>query len=84
MFFQVILLHEMIKSVRVGKQLDDVESGYRIRIIATKRKGEETRFGPGTVARDIEFEAGMVLGVVADPYDLDHFVEKYDLEKRRE
>ncbi len=68
----------------IGKQLDDVETSYRIRVIATKRAGEETRFGPGTVARDIEFEAGMVLGVVADPHDLDHFVEKYSLKKRRE
>ncbi|MET0012996.1 MAG: SLC13 family permease [Sedimenticola sp.] len=68
----------------IGKQLDDVETTYRIRVIATKRSGEETRVGPGTIARDTEFLAGMVLGVVADPNDLDHFVEKYNLKKRRE
>ena len=68
----------------IGRQLDDVETTYRVRIIATKRPGEETRVGPGTVARDIEFTAGMVLGVVADPHDLDHFIEKYNLKKRRE
>ncbi|MBW9261493.1 MAG: SLC13 family permease [Candidatus Thiodiazotropha sp. (ex. Lucinisca nassula)] len=67
----------------IGKQLDDVETTYRIRVIATKRSGEETRVGPGTIARDTEFVTGMVLGVVADPQDLDHFVEKYNLKKRR-
>ena len=66
----------------IGKQLDDVETTYRVRVIATKRTGEETRIGPGTIARDTEFVAGMVLGVVADPHDLDHFVEKYGLKKR--
>ena len=66
----------------IGKQLDDVETSYRVRIIASKRTGEETRVGPGTLARDTEFRAGMVLGVVADPHDLAHFVEKYSLKRR--
>lgn len=66
----------------IGKKLDDVETTYRVRIIATKRPGEETRFGPGTIARDVDLAAGMVLGVVADPQDFDFFVEKYNLSKR--
>ncbi|WP_457668435.1 SLC13 family permease [Thiolapillus sp.] len=66
----------------VGKQLDDVETSYRIRIIASKRSGQETRIGPNTLARDTEFEPGMVLGIVAAPEHLDHFVEKYELKKR--
>ena len=66
----------------VGKMLDDVETTYRVRIIATKRPGEGNRVGPGALARDVEIQAGMVLGVVADPHDLDHFVEKYNLKKR--
>ena len=68
----------------VGKQLDDVETSYRVRIIASKRAGEETRVGPGTIARDVEFRPGMVLGVVADPKDLAHFCEKYNLKQRKE
>jgi di/tricarboxylate transporter len=68
----------------IGKQLDDVETSYRVRIIASKRPGEETRVGPGTIARDVEFRAGMVLGVVADPKDLTHFCEKYELKQRKE
>jgi len=66
----------------IGKKLDDVETTYRIRIIASKRSGQETRVGPNTIARDTEFEAGMVLGIVAAPEHLDHFVEKYNLKKR--
>jgi len=66
----------------VGKQLDDVETDYRVRVIAHKRPGGEVNFGPGTLARDTEIGAGMVLGVVADPRDLEHFVEKYGLTKR--
>ena len=66
----------------IGKKLDDVETDYRIRVIANKRPGEESRIGPGTLARDTGIEAGMVLGIVAAPKDLHHFIEKYGLKKR--
>ena len=65
----------------VGNLLDDVESAYRIRIIAIKRKNDSSRIGPGLLARDIEIKSGMVLGVIADPRDVRNFVEKYDLKK---
>ncbi len=80
-------LNEVVVSDRselIGKKLDDVETSYRVRVIASKRPGEETRVGPGTIARDTEFRAGMVLGVVADPQDLTHFCEKYGLKQRKE
>ena len=66
----------------IGRQFDDVETEYRIRIIATKRPGEANRIGPGALARDVDIEAGMVLGVVADPKDLDRFIDKFGLKKR--
>ena len=66
----------------IGVTIDDVETTYRIRIVATKFTGQEVRVGPGSIARDISFEPGMVLGVVADPDNLAHFVEKYQLKKR--
>ncbi|RLA04798.1 MAG: SLC13 family permease, partial [Gammaproteobacteria bacterium] len=69
-------------STLIGKQLDEVETSYRVRIIASKLSGEAPRIGPGTIARDTEIQAGMVLGVVADPHDLIHFVEKYGLKER--
>ena len=71
-------------SALIGQQLDDVETKYRVRIIATKLPGEASRVGPGALARDTGIQAGMVLGVVADPKDLDFFVERYNLEKRNQ
>ena len=68
----------------VGKHLDDVETTYRVRIIATKLLGQETRVGPGALDRDTGLTAGMVLGVVAEPVHLNSFVEKYSLKKREE
>ena len=68
----------------VAKKLDEVETIYRVRVIATKRPGEAPQVGPGTIARDVEFMPGMVLGVVADPHDLTHFVEKYGLKQRNQ
>ncbi len=79
-------MHEVVvtdDSSLIGKHLDDVETAQRVRIIASKRSGEETRVGAGTLARDTEFQAGMVLGVVADPNDLQYFVEKYSLKLRQ-
>jgi len=66
----------------IGKKLDDVETTYRVRIIANKLGGQDSQIGPGTLARDTEFQPGMVLGIVAAPGHLEHFVEKYDLIKR--
>jgi di/tricarboxylate transporter len=68
----------------VGKHLEDVESSNRIRIIANKRSGQETRIGPNTLARDTGIEGGMVLGVVAAPGNLKNFVEKFALKQRSE
>jgi len=66
----------------IGRQFDDVETVHRVRIIATKRPGEANRIGPGALARDVDIEAGMVLGVVADPDDLAHFIDRFGLKKR--
>ena len=66
----------------VGHRLDDVETAYRVRIIASKLAGSDANFGPGTVARDTEVTAGMVLGVVADPKDVERFVSTFELKRR--
>ncbi|MCU7798291.1 MAG: SLC13 family permease [Candidatus Thiodiazotropha sp. (ex Myrtea spinifera)] len=66
----------------IGKQLDDVETAYRVRVIASKVSGEANRIGPGALARDVDLQAGMVLGVVADPESLSKFIETYHLKKR--
>lgn len=80
-----LAVHELVVpdgSDIVGKQLDDIETLYRVRIIATKLPGQANQVGPGTVARDVRIEAGMVLGVVADPKDLMNLVDKYELKLR--
>ncbi len=68
----------------IGKHLDDIETLYHVRIIATKLLGQETRVGPGALDRDTGLTAGMVLGVVAEPSDLNNFIDKYDLKRRNE
>ena len=68
----------------VGKHLDDVETTYRVRITANKRSGQESRVGPGTLARDTSIEPGMVLGVVASSANLTAFVEKFTLIQRQQ
>jgi len=65
----------------VGHMLDDVETAYHIRVIATRRTDGEVRVGPGALARDTGIEEGMVLGILSSPQDLDHFVEKFELDK---
>lgn len=67
----------------VNKHLDDVETTYKIRIVASK-SGSRVKIGPGAHDRDTDFESNMVLGVVASPEDLDVFVEKYNLWKHKE
>ena len=66
----------------IGKTLDEIESVNRIRVIASKHSGRESRFGPGTLGRDTEVQAGMVLGVVADPGNLKTFADRFNLKLR--
>jgi di/tricarboxylate transporter len=66
----------------IGKLLDEVETAYRVRVIASKISGEATRVGPGALARDIAIQSGMVLGVVADPESLEQFINTFGLKKR--
>ena len=80
--YQISELVVLKDSSLIGKKYDEIESAYRVRIIANKQSGEAPRIGPGTLARDTEVLKGMVLGIVADPRDLDHFIQKYDLKKR--
>lgn len=68
----------------IGHHLDDIETTYKVRVIATKLSGQETRIGPGALDRDTGLSAGMVLGVVAEPEDLAHFIDKFQLKRREE
>ena len=65
----------------VGLKFDDVESAYRIRVIASKRPNEVKHIGPGALARDTAIEAGMVLGVIAAPSAREEFVTRFELRR---
>ncbi|MET0105757.1 MAG: SLC13 family permease [Sedimenticola sp.] len=66
----------------IGKMIDNVETDFCVRIIATKLPGEANRVGPGALARDVSIQAGMVLGVVAAPDDLETMVNALGLKLR--
>ena len=70
------------ESSLVGKFINDIENSNRVRVIASKRIGGDSRVGPGTLARDTEIESGMVLGIIADPMILKQFVDKFNLKRR--
>lgn len=66
----------------IGKRLDDFEDKYQLRVIATKQSGHATRVGPGALDRDTGLSGGMVLGIIAESENLDHFIQKYNLRQR--
>jgi di/tricarboxylate transporter len=68
----------------IGKTLDEFETPERIRVIAALRGGDDLRVGPGGLNREIGFEAGTVLGVLASPRHIDSFVAKYGLQVHRD
>ncbi|RDH82599.1 MAG: SLC13 family permease [endosymbiont of Galathealinum brachiosum] len=72
------------ESLFIGHTLDDIESTHMLRIIASKQTGDDLRFGPGSIARDTEISAGMVLGIIAEPNHLARLAEGYNLKIRDE
>ena len=68
----------------VGQLMGEVETKYSIRAIGVKYPGQESLVGPNSVAYDTEIEAGMVLGILATPSNLDNFVKKLGLKQREE
>jgi len=70
-------------STLVGKTLEDVENPWRIRVIAAKT-GNVSRVGPGSLARDIGFEAGTTLGILTSSSCLERFVDEFGLTRRNQ
>ncbi len=66
----------------VGKILGEVEVSNKVRAIGVKYSGQESLVGPGSVGYDTKLEAGMVLGILAQPKRLDEFVDRFKLKRR--
>lgn len=71
-------------SLFIGQTLDEIESTHMFRVIASKQTGDDLRFGPGSIARDTEISAGMVLGIIAEPTHLARIAIGYKLKIRDE
>ncbi len=71
------------ESPLVGHHLDDVETVYKIRVIAVQ-EGDNVAIGRGAIDRDTGIQAGSVLGIVTSEEDLERFVEKFKLVRRND
>ncbi|MEW6513084.1 MAG: SLC13 family permease [Pseudomonadota bacterium] len=78
--FMLREVHVPVGNLLVGRQLNDIEGPYRLRIIAMLRGSDDLRVGPGGVARDVAVEAGCVLALLGAPAKLAEFATKYGLE----
>ncbi len=68
----------------IGLTLDDVETRYRIRVVAALLDGDDLRIGPGGLARDMVIKAGNVLGVLGTEQALTNFADINGLQVRKE
>ena len=66
----------------IGMKLDDFEDKYQVRVIATKESKNSARIGRGALDRETGLEARMVLGVVAEPDNIEKFVADFGLRRR--
>ncbi len=67
----------------IGKSLDEIESGCKIRIVAVE-KGDGLRFGANSVDRSTGIEAGTLLGVIGDDENFAKFVDASKVEVKPE
>lgn len=67
-------VHVPAESALVGKQIDEIEREYYIRIIAMKSE-DQLRLAPGGLTRDVEIAPGQVLGILASQYAVERFGE---------
>ena len=78
-------VHELVVpagSPLVGRDLDDVERAFSIRVVALCRPGSEACVGPGTLSREMRIEADTVLGLLAPSGQLQALVADNGLRER--
>jgi di/tricarboxylate transporter len=66
----------------VGKTVDQVEALAAVRIVAIAHQKGEMHIGPNSLSREVAIGAGSVLGVMADPMELEAFTLQYGLQRR--
>ncbi|SFV86282.1 sulfur deprivation response regulator [hydrothermal vent metagenome] len=64
----------------VGKSLDEIETIYKVRIVAVRDKDNHDLIGQGTVERGTEIQADMTLGLLTSAESLKQFVEGFGLD----
>ncbi|BAS68412.1 SLC13 family permease [Bathymodiolus septemdierum thioautotrophic gill symbiont] len=64
----------------VGMTLDQVETIYKIRVIAVRDTEDHNLIGHGSVERGTEIQAGMTLGLLTSIENLESFVAGFGLE----
>jgi di/tricarboxylate transporter len=67
-------------SALVGKSIYDVERSGRVRIIAMLSGSGGLRIGRDSLGRDVDFESGSVIGVLAEPGRCKVFRDQHGLE----
>ncbi|MFV2059865.1 MAG: SLC13 family permease [Gammaproteobacteria bacterium] len=75
-------LHVSADSLLLGKTLDDIEVGNRLRIVAIK-SGDRFKIAPSGLAHDVEIKENDIIGVIASNWALRRFARKYKTELRK-
>ncbi len=72
-------------SLLIGKKIDEVETEYKIRVIAKDTPNQkDIHIGTGVIDRDLGVQEGMVLGILSSPKNLSYFVEKLGLIRNKQ
>lgn len=66
----------------VGKEQNDIERADKVRVVAMVRGGNDLAIGPGSLARDVVFEANGTIAIIASPENCSAFSAKYGLDTR--
>lgn len=75
-------LHITADSLLLGKTLDEIEVGNRLRIVAIK-SGDRFKLAPSGLAHDVEIKDGDIIGVIASNWALKRFSKKYKTELKK-
>ncbi len=75
-------LHVTADSLLLGKTLDEIEIGNRLRIVAIK-SGDRFKLAPSGLAHDVEIKEGDIIGIIASNWALNRFAKKYKTERKK-